>query len=385
MFQGSLTFRNGRLIAFMFVLLVILVSAGIAFASTSSPPSQLNPQSAEEIAASSACADIIVNGGFEESTGWVTKATEYTAGYAMDPEPVRSGDYSMRTGIVNLAHNKFSYSSAIQAVKIPEGTEQVTLGFWIFPQTGEDESIPLRLPRNPLGIREEDAANVSDWQFVFILNKYGQELERLLYRRQNVDDWEYHSFDLSHHRAQGTIQIYFDTFNNGYDGITSMHIDDVSLAVCDEPPPPADGTIAGTVVLQGRTDHSGADVCADDGGTPVCVQTNTAGAFAIDVAPGSYTVTVDIARYLDAEKLNVTVTSGTTTTLVPVTLLGGDTNDDCAVNILDLSLVGSHFGLSCGDASWDARADINNDCTVNILDLTGTGGNFGQACPVPWS
>jgi hypothetical protein len=71
--------------------------------------------------------------------------------------------------------------------------------------------------------------------------------------------------------------------------------------------------------------------------------------------------------------------------LALVTLLGGDTNNDCNVNILDLALVGGRFGMSCGDTGWDARADINNDCTVNILDLAVTGGNFGESCPVPWS
>ena len=93
----------------------------------------------------------------------------------------------------------------------------------------------------------------------------------------------------------------------------------------------------------------------------------------------------DMERYLDAEKLNVPVTAGNATNLAPVTCLGGDTNDDCVVNILDLALVGGRFGMSCGDPNWDIRADINDDCVINILDLSVTGGNFGKTCPVPWS
>jgi large repetitive protein len=88
---------------------------------------------------------------------------------------------------------------------------------------------------------------------------------------------------------------------------------------------------------------------------------------------------------LDGEKLNVPVTPGTTMTLNPVTLLGGDTNDDCDINVLDLSLVGGRFGLSCGDTNWDDRADINADCTVDILDLSLLGSNFGKTCPVTWN
>ncbi len=48
--------------------------------------------------------------------------------------------------------------------------------------------------------------------------------------------------------------------------------------------------------------------------------------------------------------------------LLPTTRLY-DVNADGAVNILDLTLVGSRFG------STDAEADVNGDGTVNILDL----------------
>jgi hypothetical protein len=67
-----------------------------------------------------------------------------------------------------------------------------------------------------------------------------------------------------------------------------------------------------------------------------------------------------------------------------VTLLGGDANDTDIINILDLSLMGARFSISCGDPRWDDRADINDDCTVNILDLSVAGGNFLKTSPVPW-
>lgn len=380
--QSTSIFSSNRLTAALLVILIVFILATVALASSSDPPVKPDQTAVEVI-----CTDGIVNGGFEERTGWKLTATQYTASYVQAPEPVRSGSWSVRSGIVDPADNRYSYSSVIQAVTIPAGTEYIQLGFWIFPQTGEDESIPLFLPRDPFGIREVDAVNVSDWQFVFILNAYGQELQRLLYRRQDADAWQYHSFDLSQFKNQGTIQVYFDTFNNGFGGVTSMHIDDVSMIFCDAAPPPQlNGTINGMVILQGRSDHSGAQVCAeDDGNATFCTQTDSVGAYNLVVPAGSYTVTIAKERYLDAEKLNVAVVAGNTTTLDPVTLLGGDTNDDCDVNILDLSLIGSRFGLSCSDTGWDVRADINNDCTVNILDLTQTGGNFGKTCPVPWN
>jgi hypothetical protein len=85
-------------------------------------------------------------------------------------------------------------------------------------------------------------------------------------------------------------------------------------------------------------------------------------------------------RYLDSDYMGVS----TPATLPTVTLLGGDSNDDCIINIQDLALMGSHYLMVCGDPGWDERADINNDCIVNILDLSMTGGNYLEVCPVPW-
>jgi hypothetical protein len=383
--QNTLRFSRNHLVLVLTVMLIVLISASVAFASTSSPathPKFISTEANNAVA----CTEGIVNGGFEDRTGWILNATEYTASYVTTPEPVHSGTWSVRTGIVNPVYNRYSYSSVRQLVSIPSGTEYIKLNFWIYPQTSEDESIPLYLPESPLSIDREDAANVSDWQFVFILNSRGEELKRLLYRRQNADAWEFHSFDLSDLKNQGTLQVYFDTFNNGINGITSMHVDDVSMEICDgAPPQDLYGSIEGKVALQGRTDNSGAQVCADDGNSAVCTQTDAAGAYSFNVLEGTYKVTVDKELYLDGEKLNVPVTPGTTMTLNPVTLLGGDTNDDCDINVLDLSLVGGRFGLSCGDTNWDDRADINADCTVDILDLSLLGSNFGKTCPVTWN
>jgi hypothetical protein len=88
-------------------------------------------------------------------------------------------------------------------------------------------------------------------------------------------------------------------------------------------------------------------------------------------------------RYLDSEHLGVVV-GASAVTLPAVTLKGGDANDDCDVNILDLSLMGGRYGLSVGDPGWDDRADINADGTINIQDIVLGGSNFGTTCPVPW-
>ena len=56
----------------------------------------------------------------------------------------------------------------------------------------------------------------------------------------------------------------------------------------------------------------------------------------------------------------------------------GDVNGDGVVNILDLTLVASHFGESV-DASEAPNPDINGDGIVDIRDLVLVAGRFGQS------
>jgi hypothetical protein len=144
------------------------------------------------------------------------------------------------------------------------------------------------------------------------------------------------------------------------------------------------GTIDGYVELQGRTDHSGAEVCGTGGGPPICTTTDSSGYYLLELPQDTYDVTVEMDRYLDGLKTGVFVPAGGGVTLPSVKLLGGDANEDEIVNILDLSLIGGKFGLSEGDPGWDARADINDDLTVNILDIVLAATNFLQTSPVPW-
>ena len=59
---------------------------------------------------------------------------------------------------------------------------------------------------------------------------------------------------------------------------------------------------------------------------------------------------------------------------------GGDNSDSC-VNVFDLSLVGTHFGETSSDASWNqdsGYADLNSDGEIDIFDLVLVGANFGE-------
>ena len=136
----------------------------------------------------------------------------------------------------------------------------------------------------------------------------------------------------------------------------------------------------GTIELQSRSDDSGASFTAGAYATT----TDASGYYELTVPEDTYDVTAEMDLYLDGERTGEVCLAGEEIQLPSVTLLGGDTNDDCVINILDLSFMGSRFMTSAGDANYDPRADINDDGEINILDLSVTGGNFMGTCPVNW-
>ena len=66
----------------------------------------------------------------------------------------------------------------------------------------------------------------------------------------------------------------------------------------------------------------------------------------------------------------------------PDTLWAADVNTDGVINILDLTLVASHFGET-PTADQSPNPDVNGDGSVNILDLTLVASHFGKTVPPP--
>lgn len=145
------------------------------------------------------------------------------------------------------------------------------------------------------------------------------------------------------------------------------------------------GQLSGQVIVQGRPSNAGAEVCAVDGEVVAqCGLTDSQGYFSLTMAGGTYDVTAEMGRYLDARRAAVPVANGDFLALPPVTLLGGDAVEDDEIDIRDLAFMGARYGLQCGDPGWDEQADVNDDCTLDILDITITGGNYRAMSPVPW-
>lgn len=127
--------------------------------------------------------------------------------------------------------------------------------------------------------------------------------------------------------------------------------------------------IVGTIVLPAG---SYADVTAvatagdvDTAGT-VDTADETAGAYEIEVAPGTYSVVVGKPGYMYKTYSDVVVAEANkdlgTVTLIPGALTEGD-ND---VNLSDLTLFLSYYKKT----EFDTKFDLNDDGSVNLTDLT---------------
>jgi hypothetical protein len=174
------------------------------------------------------CSEGLINGGFEDNSGWDIPITEYTAGYSS--AEAHSGSRSMRTGIVNPADNIFSYSSARQKVTIPTGTTSAYLTFWIKPFSGEVNG--LALPAKPaIGSPLGKVQMSGDVQYVLILDSNFNIINTLIWQLSDSQVWTEYQFNLAAYAGQ-TIWLHFGTYNDGYNGISSMYVDDASLEIC---------------------------------------------------------------------------------------------------------------------------------------------------------
>ena len=201
------------------------------------------------------CPEFIINTSFETGDAWQQPITEFTAGYSTSA--AHTGTRSMRTGITNASQNKYSYSSTRQPIRIPAGTAGATLRIWLYPISGETNT--LAMPSLPTGPEVDQEALGSDAQYVLVLDagddpndpNSGTLLETLLWIRSNNQQWGFYEFNLSKYAKSNQdvwIKIQAGTYNDGVGGVTAMYVDDVSLELCGAgaaPQPPAQPPQAG--------------------------------------------------------------------------------------------------------------------------------------------
>ena len=173
------------------------------------------------------CSEALLNGGFESNSDWDFPITEYTAAYST--AEAHSGSRSARTGITNPADNRYSYSSTRQCVSIPSGITSASLTFWIKSFSGGANG--LSIPNTPeIGSPLNEVPMAGDVQYVLVLDQNFNIINTLVWQLSNNQAWTKYQFDLTSYKGR-TIWLHFGTYNDGYNGISSMYVDDVSLTI----------------------------------------------------------------------------------------------------------------------------------------------------------
>ena len=144
--------------------------------------------------------------------------------------------------------------------------------------------------------------------------------------------------------------------------------------------------VSGVVELQGRSSGKWNGVAVsldgtDNGLFDYGTTTDSAGAWAAQVACGRYDVYVDMNAYLDAESKAADIMSAWDSM---VKLLGGNANENTPHKIFldDVVAIANVIGKAAEDmSSQNLYPDINDDGTINILDLVLAGINYTEEGP----
>lgn len=172
------------------------------------------------------CSERVSNGGFEYNSSWYIPYTAFSAGYSYFLK--HTGARSMRTGILDWYFNRYSYSDFRQTVTIPSGSGNATLRFYAYPISGE---VYANTPESKSPTAGPAEAMAGDVQYLLVLDRWGNWIDTLVWMRSNQQYWRYFTFNLNRYIGQ-TIMLQWGAFNNGYSGVTSMYVDDVSLQAC---------------------------------------------------------------------------------------------------------------------------------------------------------
>ncbi|MCX6047773.1 MAG: hypothetical protein NT075_21960, partial [Chloroflexi bacterium] len=152
-------------------------------------------------------------------------------------EQAHNGNRSVRAGIAKPGDNVFSYSSAIQTVQIPTGTQTTTLAFWWYPLSTEGA-----LPQAASAVDDATVQAIADGvapatplagdrQYALLLNEQNSVLARLFFTRSNGQSWQHATFDLRAYAGK-TVRILFGAYNDGANGVTALYVDEATLLTC---------------------------------------------------------------------------------------------------------------------------------------------------------
>ncbi|HRX02092.1 MAG TPA: hypothetical protein P5148_03000 [Anaerolineae bacterium] len=158
------------------------------------------------------CSNVILNGGFETSGNWTLGPGPLPPMYVNSP--VYSGSWAMQTGSPGPT-NALANSWIYQRITIPNNAVSADLNFWTWltsaPNAGTDvQQALLLIPGS---------------------NNLNQPFQVLWSTQTNAPAWQKISASLINQKGR-TLDLYFNVFNDGTGGNTSMVLDNVTLTIC---------------------------------------------------------------------------------------------------------------------------------------------------------
>lgn len=200
---------------------------------------QISPSSAPT-ATPNPCRELLLNRSFEYDGLWRIPTTGYSALRSMDRHS--HGYWSMRTGIVDVADNRRSYSDFSQDVALPD-LPALSLRIDRWPQAGAGaQAASTEQPDAILAATTLDEfraaleASAADLQYAMVITPPAGTIHFLYTRLDDDQAWVSEEFDLAEYRGQ-TVRLQFGTFNNGVGPLAAQFFDNMRLQVCSEFPP----------------------------------------------------------------------------------------------------------------------------------------------------
>jgi len=156
--------------------------------------------------------NVLSNSGFESGA-----LDCWTSGGVFAPQTsvlqAHGGSFAAQLGATGLPEPNGD-SWIYQTVTVPTTMQHPMLSFWYWPWT--DDTIEF------------------DWQEAQIRDGSGNKLAQVFKVASNAETWTQATFDLTPYKGQ-TVQLYFNSHEDGYDDPTYMYLDGV--AITDGPPP----------------------------------------------------------------------------------------------------------------------------------------------------
>jgi hypothetical protein len=169
------------------------------------------------------CRDLLVNGSFESSSGWLLGPSIVPPQYTTTQPQAGARAMQLGTLPTMAPTNRSSYSSIRQLVTLPANANYLILRWWEWAGTQESTTTA--------------PGTASDRQEVLLLTPAEQVLTVIQRTRQTSGGWQERSVDLSAYRGRA-VYLYFNVFNDSNTLATWLYVDEVALLDCVTPPGP---------------------------------------------------------------------------------------------------------------------------------------------------